>query len=78
MASSPASEGSQIFTSPDTMMNRASPGSPTWKITSPRRNRRERIPAATRCRASASRPAKNGTAASESTIGRLASIVASS
>ena len=51
MASSPVSDGSEILTSPLTMMNRASPGSPGWKMTSPRRNRRARVPAATRSRA---------------------------
>ena len=43
IASSPVSEGSEILTSPLTMTNRASPGSPTWKMTSPRRNRRDRM-----------------------------------
>ena len=74
MASSPSSDGSEIFTSPLTMMNRASPGSPRWKITSPRRKRRARVPAATRPSASGSRPAKNGIVDSESTIEVGASI----
>ena len=69
IASSPVSDGSAIFTSPDTMMNRASPGSPAWKMTSPRRNRRVRVPAATRSRASSSSPAKNGIRARDATSG---------
>ena len=69
MASSPVSDGSEILTSPLTMTNRASPGSPMWKMTSPRRKRRERIVAARRSRASASSPPKNGMAASEPSTG---------
>ena len=61
IASSPISDGTAILTSPLTMMNRASPGSPTWKMTSPRRKRRERILAARSVsRAASSSPAKNG------------------
>ena len=51
MASSPVSDGNEILTSPLTMTNSASPGSPRWKITSPRRKRRARIaPRAVRAR----------------------------
>ena len=48
IASSPASDGSMILIAPLMTMNRASPGSPRWKITSPRRKRRVRIPRPTR------------------------------
>ena len=37
MASTPVSDGLEIFTRPERMMCSASPGSPWWKITSPRR-----------------------------------------
>ena len=37
IASTPVSDGLEIFTRPLSMMYSASPGSPWWKITSPRR-----------------------------------------
>ena len=59
----PVSEGRVILTAPDMTTNRASPGSPRWKITSPRRKRRDRI-RGPRCRgSSASSPLNSGTAA---------------
>ena len=66
IASSPSSDGRRILTSPATTMNSASPGSPWWKMTSPRRNRRVRMPAANRSSAARSSPAKSWTRASAS------------
>ena len=57
----------RIFTAPVEIRNSASPGSPTWNTTSPRRKRRIRVPFATRSRAGASRPAKNGIAVGKQT-----------
>ena len=70
IASSPVSLGNMILIAPDTTMNSASPGSPRWKITSPRRNRRVRMPRVTRSRLAASSPEKNGMAAKVSASGR--------
>ena len=61
IASSPASDGSEIFTRPDATTYTASPGSPWWKITSPRRNRRMRAERAIASRSASG--ARRGTAA---------------
>ena len=64
IASSPVSDGSEILTSPLTITNRASPGSPMWKMTSPRRKRRDRMPRREALEGGRRRgPPKNGMAA---------------
>ncbi len=71
IASTPESDGLEIFTRPARITWSASPGSPWWKMTSPRRKRRIRHADASVSRSSSGSSRKSGTSpsAAESVAG---------